>query len=241
MQSATTNNTEPSNITLWLSALPVEIAPVLALLEKATSTRVAGQACWHGYLRGQGLYVVLSGVGGEACERALTALLDSLPKTRVLLVGVAGGVNAGVEVGDVVVASRAVSWPWQDDQGSRPAPVLGASGGMPGLRGEPDKKSARAFRILSGCILSWDELVRDEVLKARLHENYDADCVDMETGYAARICAARGVPFLAIRGISDQADAEIGELESVDLAMAVWHATIVAVEALTWSGGSVST
>jgi hypothetical protein len=51
----------------------------------------------------------------------------------------------------------------------------------------------------------------------------------------------RGVPFLAIQGISDQANAQVGELESADLAMDVWHATIVAVGALTWSGGSAST
>jgi len=241
MQPATTNNGESSSISLWLSALPAEVAPLLALLEKATSTRMAGQACWHGYLRGHGLYVAVSGVGGEPCKRALVALLDSLPHARVLLVGTAGAVNPALDIGDVVVASRAVSWPWQGQQALRLAPVLGAIGGMPGLREEPEKESARVFRIVSGCILSWDELVRDELLKARLHENYGADCVDMETGYAARICAARGVPFLAIRGISDQANAQVGELESADLAVAVWHATIVAVEALTCSGGRAST
>jgi nucleoside phosphorylase len=104
---------------------------------------------------------------------------------------------------------------------------------MPGLRAEPDEELARAFRVVSGCILSRQELVLDALLKARLRECYGADCVDMETGYAARVCAARGVPFLAIRGISDQADAEIDDFESADLAIAVWHATIVAVEALT--------
>jgi adenosylhomocysteine nucleosidase len=240
MQPTTTNDAESGNITLWLSALPVETAPLLALLEKTTSTCVAGQACWHGYLRGRRLCVAVSGVGGKLCEQALVALLDSLPNVRVLLVGIAGAVNPALDVGDVVIASRAVSWPEQDRQAPRPIPVLGATGGMPGLRGEPDRGSAHAFRIVSGCILSWDELVCDELLKARLHESYGADCVDMETGYAARICAARGVPFLAIRGISDRANAQVDELESADLAVAVWHATIVAVEALTWSGGRAS-
>jgi adenosylhomocysteine nucleosidase len=167
-------------------------------------------------------------------------LLDNLPNVRVLVVGVAGALNPALAIGDVVVASREVSWARQDQEPLKSAPVLGADGGVPDLRVESDKGSPRAFKIVSGCILSWDELVHDELLKARLRGSYGADCVDMETGYAARVCAAQGVPFLAIRGISDQANAQVGELDSADLAVAAWHATIVAVQALTWSGGRAS-
>jgi nucleoside phosphorylase len=233
MQQTTANHAESSGITLWLSALPVEIAPLLALLEETTATCVAGLACWHGYLRGRRLYVVTCGVGGDACEQALAALLDRFPSARVLLVGTAGALNPSLENGDVVVASRAVSWPRQEQEFLTLAPVLGATGKAPGLTEKPHTASGRTFQAVSGSILSWREPVLDASLKARLREHSGADCVDMETGYVARTCAARGVPFLAIRGISDQANAETDELESADLAVAIWHATIVAVEALT--------
>lgn len=241
MQQTTANPADSSGITLWLSALPVEIAPLLALLEEATATCVAGQACWHGCLRGQQLYVATCGVGGDACERALAALLDRFPSAWVLLMGTAGALNPTLENGDVVVASRAVSWPRQDQEFLTSAPVLGATGKAPGPTEKPHPASSRAFKAVSGSILSWQEPVLDASLKARLRGHYGADCVDMETGYVARICAARGVPFLAIRGISDQADAESDDFESADLATAVWHATVVAVEALTRSGDWAST
>jgi nucleoside phosphorylase len=112
---------------------------------------------------------------------------------------------------------------------------------MPGLSGEPDKQSARAFKMVPGCILSWDEPVLDELGKKRLHEDYNADCVDMETGHAALIWAGRDVPFKAVRGISDQADTKTDEVESADLALAIWHATIVAAGALTCSDTRAST
>jgi adenosylhomocysteine nucleosidase len=241
MQRPTTNDARSGSITLWLSALPVEIAPLLALLEEVTATCVAGQARWCGYLQGHWLCAAVSGAGGESCERTLTPLLDSLPDARVLLVGVAGALNPALETGDVVVANQAVSWPRWDQGPSGSAPVLGAIGVMPGQGGRPAEESTRAFRVVSGCILSWEALVLDTSLKARLRQCYGADCVDMETGYAAQICAARGVPFLAIRGISDQADAEIDETESANLAAAVWHATIVALQALNWPGGRALT
>jgi adenosylhomocysteine nucleosidase len=85
---------------------------------------------------------------------------------------------------------------------------------------------------VAGCVLTWHELVHDGQLKEQLRARFGADCVDMETGYVARLCTARGVPFLAVRGISDRADETVAALDRADVALAIWHATMVAVEAI---------
>ena len=234
MQSLSSYHSDACSDVLWLSAVPAEIWPVLAFLEQVTSVPIAGQDGWRGCLGGQWLSLAVSGVGGEQCQRVLTAILDGQPHARVLLVGAAGGLNPALQLGDVVVASRAVSWPprqWS----SAPTQVLGAAGTAPHLDRNSGEEGTAGFRVISGCVLSWDEIVRDERLRAMLHNDYGADCVDMETGFAAQVCHARGVPFLAIRGISDRADAtiRIGESATADWAAAVWRATVVAVQALS--------
>jgi len=48
--------------------------------------------------------------------------------------------------------------------------------------------------------------------KARLHQAYSADLVDMEASTVARLAAARGLQFRAIKSISDAHDFELASL-----------------------------
>jgi adenosylhomocysteine nucleosidase len=50
-------------------------------------------------------------------------------------------------------------------------------------------------------IVTVDHLVSDPAEKQLLGESHDA--VDMESAAVAEVCAARGVPFLAVRAVSD--------------------------------------
>jgi adenosylhomocysteine nucleosidase len=60
--------------------------------------------------------------------------------------------------------------------------------------------------VASPRILTADRLVGDPAEKRRLHELHHADAVDMESAAVAEVCAARGVPFLAVRAVSDAVD-----------------------------------
>ena len=37
----------------------------------------------------------------------------------------------------------------------------------------------------------------------RLHEQFGAECEDMESAYVAQVCAMHGLPFIAVRVISN--------------------------------------
>lgn len=59
-----------------------------------------------------------------------------------------------------------------------------------------------------------DRLIGDPVEKARLAAATGAHAVDMETAAIAEVCAERGLPFLAIRAVSDTRDTALSpELE----------------------------
>src|SRR5207248_173173 len=86
---------------------------------------------------------------------------------------------------------------------SMPTPQLVVAAGFcgalaPGLRVGDVVTSPR--------IVTVDHLVADPAEKQRLVEQTGADAVDMESAAVAEVCAARGVPFLAVRAVSDTVD-----------------------------------
>jgi adenosylhomocysteine nucleosidase len=58
--------------------------------------------------------------------------------------------------------------------------------------------------VTSPRIVTVDHLVTDPAEKRRLGESHDA--VDMESAAVAEVCAAHGVPFCAVRAVSDTVD-----------------------------------
>jgi adenosylhomocysteine nucleosidase len=60
--------------------------------------------------------------------------------------------------------------------------------------------------VRSPRIVTVDHLIADPAEKRRLAELHIADAVDMESSAIAEACAAKGVPFLAVRAVSDASD-----------------------------------
>ncbi len=66
-----------------------------------------------------------------------------------------------------------------------------------------------APNILTGCLVSGDQVVADETKKQWLHQTFNALAVDMESGAMAQVAFLNTIPWLAIRAISDSADSTI--------------------------------
>jgi adenosylhomocysteine nucleosidase len=60
--------------------------------------------------------------------------------------------------------------------------------------------------VTSPRIATTDRLVATPVGKSRLRAETGADAVDMESAAVEALCRERGVPFLAVRAVSDTAD-----------------------------------
>ena len=58
-------------------------------------------------------------------------------------------------------------------------------------------------QILLGRILTGDQFVSKKDVKIQLGKDFEALCVDMESGAVAQVCTRLGVKFLIIRSISD--------------------------------------
>ncbi|MDI9856874.1 5'-methylthioadenosine/adenosylhomocysteine nucleosidase [Comamonas sp. 17RB] len=214
-----------------LSALPEEQYGLQHLLTEARTVRRAGRDFTLGRLHGRSVVLGLTGIGKVAAATTATAVMEGFGAQQLLFTGVAGGVGAGVQVGDVVVAQQFL----QHDMDVRPlfprwqvpgyaAPTLACDAVLSaGLLVAAQACVAQAStwnepllagsvpRAHAGLVASGDQFIVSAAVSGQITADLQAAghaplAVEMEGAAIAQVCADYGVPFAAVRTISDRAD-----------------------------------
>lgn len=217
--------------TAILSALAEEQQGLLEQLAQPRRVSRAGRDFWQGELQGQRVVLALSRIGKVAAATTATTLIEAFGVDQMVFTGVAGGVGPGVNVGDVVVATEFV----QHDMDASPIfpryeiPLYGCArfgcdetlsamlfeashAGFKRLGGQFNHEfSLEARDVHQGLIASGDRFVsaaaESLALQAALQgAGHPALAVEMEGAAVAQVCFDYGVPFAAVRTISDRAD-----------------------------------
>jgi hopanoid-associated phosphorylase len=126
-------------------------------------------------------HVAISGGRPDVAARLALEFVQQGAET-LMSFGIAGGLSRRLRVGSVVVADEVVT-----DTATYPA-VSTAAG------------PAKAHR---GRIYGGNAVVATPAEKRRLRQQFDAIAVDNESGPVARVAYEAGIPFVAIRVISD--------------------------------------
>jgi adenosylhomocysteine nucleosidase len=216
-----------------ISAVHEELSEILQLMPDERKLTVAGRDFWQGHLQGHEVVAVLCGIGKVAAATTATVLLERFAPAHMLFTGVAGGLMPGVEVGDVVVGARYL----QHDLSAAPLFPTWEVPGTGKMHFDADLVLVQVLQEAARDALTWlPKLVSDETLRALgLHRptvhtgliisgdrfitrEAEADAlrqalpqamaVDMESAAVAQVCWDYGVPFAAVRTISDRADDE---------------------------------
>jgi adenosylhomocysteine nucleosidase len=202
--------------TAIVAAMHQELAAVLALMPDEQKQQAAGRDFWVGHLHGQDVVAVLSRIGKVAAATTATALIERFQVDRILFTGVAGGIARGVNVGDVVVAESFV----QHDLDASPifpryeVPLYGTSTfatdrAMTQQLEAAAREALPGTKIHRGLVTSGDRFVSSAAESRALHLALpDALAVEMEGAAFAQVCHDYGVPFAAVRTVSDRADDE---------------------------------
>lgn len=199
-------------------AMTSEAAPFVERASAASEPELAPGGAEHRRLTiaGREVLLVRSGIGlVNAASAASVALAEHQPRVLVSA-GSAGGLGVGVRVGDVVVGSQH-AYGGADARGFGYA--LGQVPGMPPTfaaeerlhdaavdaadRLAPRPTEPTAIRVLTGSVLSADVFVDGDRVAGVRTDFPDALAADMETTALAHTAHLFGVPFLAVRGISD--------------------------------------
>lgn len=217
--------------TAIVSAMHEELRALLPALEKPQRAEFAGRHFHLGQMMGRPVVLVLSGIGKVAAATTAALLLHEVEVERIVFTGAAGGLGAGVRVGDVVVARSLL----QHDMDASPlfprfeVPLTGRShfDTDPVLSGELATAALHCLNhaaerigeahladfgidsplLHEGLVISGDRFVSTAAESATLRALLpQALAVEMEGAALAQVCADFGRPFAVIRTISDRAD-----------------------------------
>lgn len=211
-----------------LSALSQEQHGLIDLLQQPRKVSHAGREFWQGDLHGQPVVLALSRIGKVAAATTATALIERFGVRCIVFTGVAGGLAAGVNVGDVVVAAAFL----QHDLDVSPlfpryeVPLYGktrfaSDAGLSSLLFTASRAAlaqpglaAHGFagaRVHQGLMASGDRFVSGADESRQLRDllaaaGHEVLAVEMEGAAVAQVCLDYGLPFAAVRTISDRAD-----------------------------------
>jgi adenosylhomocysteine nucleosidase len=162
---------------------PIDPRPVLIVTGLVQEARIAA---------GPGMTVICSSSDPQQL-RALLTVFDPTTIRGVISFGVAGGLDPSLKSGDVVVATEVLA---------------GDTRWLAGLALNEELIASVALgrrRVVRGSLAGAEQVVSARALKAALHLETGAAAVDMESHIAAAYAAESGLPFAALRVISDPA------------------------------------
>ena len=214
-----------------LGAMAQEIDEVKALLTEKTVVKIANREFVVGKIGTMRCVVAFSKWGKVAASITATLMIQEFAVTDLVLIGTAGALVDGLQIGDVVISKRLV----QHDLDARPMmsrfeiPLINrvfvdSDPGLSDLAGRAvsnlinkgvkqmvGEETVKEFglnpKLHFGDIASGDQFInsvekRDEI-KGLLP---NVLCVEMEGAAVAQVCLEFGTPFTVIRTISDTAD-----------------------------------
>lgn len=148
---------------------------------------------------GPGLTVICSSSNPQQLREMMISF-DPASIRGIVSFGVAGGLNPALRSGDIVIASEIVT---ADKRWATAAVLTEMLISLP-VKGRRN--------VVNGVLAGVEEVVLGQVGKAALRATSGADAVDMESHIAARYAEHYGLPFAALRVISDPAHRALPQL-----------------------------
>jgi adenosylhomocysteine nucleosidase len=178
----------------FIFALGIEAGGLVDKLSGSSSTRCKTFLEHAGCVNGKEVVIAETGVGLEAAAAATADVIKFHEPAWVVSAGFAGGLAAGTDRGDFLMADQVVNL-----RGERLEV---------GLKLSPEAIAATK-RLHVGRLLSVEKLISSPVEKRKLGEEHQALACDMESFAVADTCRRLKTRFLSVRIISDGVDDQI--------------------------------
>lgn len=160
-------------------ALPEESKGIVRLVADARRSGSAALPLIAGTLAGREVVIVHTGMGMNSASERIRHFLDAHAPSLWIAAGFAGALSPDLHIADIVTLRNF----------SDPAPFA----------------SIASLPAHTGTLVTTKQVVETAEQKKDLARHTGAIAVDMETAAIHRLCAARDIPMLAIRAISDTA------------------------------------
>ena len=169
-------------------------------LQQLSEQTIANRRFLSGKWQQHDIVVVVSGMGKVNAAVCATCLINVFQVDFIVNIGVSGGLNSSLKIGEFVVGTDVVYhdvWCGEPD-------VDGQIAGMPLLYHSDEKFVQRLPDCRRGLLCCGDRfIVSADELKTIKQKFPEALAVDMESAAIAHTCYMHNVPFLTVRQISD--------------------------------------
>lgn len=197
-----------------IGAMDLEVDALKSEMTVVSSIRRASMEFLEGTLNNTKVVIVKSGIGKINAAICAQILIDEFNVTHIINTGIAGSLNAELDIGDILVSEDAVHHDMD-------VTVFGYRlGEVPqmGIREFPaDKKMIETavsvcaevnpdINVRTGHVASGDQFISSKDKKQFIINNFDGDCAEMEGASIAQTAYLNNIPFVIIRAISDKAD-----------------------------------
>lgn len=197
-----------------IGAMDEEVSDLKNQLTDKKITTIAGMDFCEGKIDGKSVVIVKCGIGKVNAGICAQLLIRDFGADKVINTGVAGSLDADIDIGDIVVSSEAL----QHDFDLTPIGYAPGETDVDGLVAFPAdetmikdainavKESAPEINVFEGRICSGDQFIASKEKKEAIVSTFGGLCCEMEGGAIAQVCYLNNTPFVIIRAISDKAD-----------------------------------
>ena len=197
-----------------IGALAEEVTLLKEEMSDIKTTTIAGMEFCEGKLDGNEVIVVQSGMGKVNAGICAQMLINTFGVNRVINTGVAGSLDAKIDIGDIVVSTDAIEHDFDlspigyaPGQVYNPGPIaFQADEEMRKNVITATKECAPDIQVFEGRICTGDQFIASKEQKNTIISKFGGLCCEMEGGAIAQVCYINKIPFVIIRAISDKAD-----------------------------------
>ena len=197
-----------------IGAMEVEVATLKSQMNIKNVVTKASMEFNEGTIGNTEVVIVRSGVAKVNAGICVQILVDMFNVTHVINTGVAGSLDARINIGDIVLSTDACyhdvdATVFGYKKGEVPQLGIHAFPADASLREAAKaaiKKAAPDLGVFEGRVCSGDQFVSSPDVKKAIIDEQGGMCTEMEGAAIAQACYLNKIPFVIIRAISDKAD-----------------------------------
>jgi len=199
-----------------IGAMDEEIVAIKNEMQEIEEVKIKNIVFYKGKMEGKEVVLVLCGIGKVNAAIHTTLLINNFNIDKIIVTGVAGGINPELEIGDFVISKDLI-------QHDVDATAFGAKlGEIPRMETSTFLGNQEMVKISKeildksflnknnkiGRILSGDQFIASTEKIEMLIKIFKGDCVEMEGAAVAQVCHIFGIDFVVLRLISDKANSD---------------------------------
>ncbi|SES88903.1 adenosylhomocysteine nucleosidase [[Clostridium] aminophilum] len=197
-----------------IGAMEEEVGTLKEAITDLKTSSVAGMEFYEGKLDGVDVVVVQCGMGKVNAGICANTLINNFGCTKIINTGVAGSLDAQIDIGDIVVSTDAVQHDFTVEAIGFKKGEIPYTGRFEFPADEPMRKaaveavrtSAPEVKVFEGRICTGDQFISSQEQRNKIITDFGGMCCEMEGGAIAQACYLNKTPFVILRAISDKAD-----------------------------------